>query len=84
MSSPSDSLYPKGDGPINLLGRVPDWKGHSFIQRVDACWALMMAHGYLDRAWSEQLRERIAADIGRAGARGRFACSAPTGTDLHG
>jgi hypothetical protein len=67
-----EALEPEVDGPINLNGRVPDWTNETFINRLDSCWTFLMSHGYLDRAWSDQLRSRIEADISRAGDGGRF------------
>lgn len=73
------------DGPINLKGHVADWKDHRFLDRVDACWTFLMAHGYLDRDTSEALRARIKEDIKRADEDHLFhCCDARTAEEIWG
>lgn len=73
------------NGTFNLDGHVADWQGHRFIDRVDACWVFLTAHGYLDRETSEALRSRIKADIARSRLTGkRYAANASSATELWG
>lgn len=64
------------DGSSNLKGRVADWVDHRFLDRADACWFFLLAHGYLDRDESRKLRARIIQDIARSQSEGKYLCMA--------
>ena len=68
---------PDGEG-FDLTGRVPDWVGHRFIDRSDACWSHLLAYGYLTKAEAERVRMMIVADAAQAGASGKFMCATAT------